>query len=74
MFAGKALRCDCGYAVRASDDAAFVEAIRQHARAVHGIEFTIELALDVARGALLITSEREELELELEPTKSSERS
>jgi predicted small metal-binding protein len=74
MFAGKALRCDCGYAVRASDDAAFVEAIRQHARAAHGIEFSVELALEVARRALLTPSEREELELELEPTKSSERS
>jgi predicted small metal-binding protein len=62
MFAGKALRCDCGYEVRASDDAAFVEAIRQHARNAHGIEFSVELALDVATRAWLEPSERQELE------------
>jgi predicted small metal-binding protein len=62
MFAGKALRCDCGYEVRASDDAAFVDAIRQHAWEAHGIEFSVELALDVARGAPVAPSGREELE------------
>lgn len=28
MFSGKTLRCDCGYEVRAHDDAGFVETIR----------------------------------------------
>jgi predicted small metal-binding protein len=51
MFAGKALYCDCGYEVRAEDDDAFVDAIRQHAREEHGIDFSVELALDVARRA-----------------------
>jgi predicted small metal-binding protein len=51
MFAGKALFCDCGYEVRADDDDAFVESIRRHAFEAHGIEFPLELALDVARRA-----------------------
>ena len=51
MFAGKALYCDCGYEVRADDDDAFVDAIRRHALEAHGIEFPLELALDVARRA-----------------------
>jgi len=51
MFAGKALFCDCGYEVRANDDDTLVEAIRKHAREAHGIDFSVELALDVARRA-----------------------
>jgi predicted small metal-binding protein len=62
MFAGKALRCDCGYQVRADDDDAFVEAIRRHAWQAHGIEFSVELALEVARRARQAPSERDELE------------
>ena len=59
MFAGKALSCDCGYEVRANDDDALVEAIRRHALEAHGIDFPVELALDVARRAeLLPSSER----------------
>ena len=59
MFADKALRCDCGYEVRADDDGAFVEAIRKHAWEAHGIEFSLELALDVAqRSELVPSSER----------------
>ena len=58
MFAGKTLRCDCGYVVRAFDDVAFVDAIRRHACEAHGIEFSVELALDVARSARLTTSGR----------------
>jgi predicted small metal-binding protein len=51
MFAGKALYCDCGYEVRAEDDDAFVDAIRRHAWEAHGIDFSVELALGVARHA-----------------------
>jgi predicted small metal-binding protein len=54
MFAGKALFCDCGYEVRADDDEALVEAIRRHAREAHGIDFSVELARDVARRAELV--------------------
>ena len=49
MFADKALRCDCGYEVRASDEAACADAIRQHAWEAHGIDLSVELALDVVR-------------------------
>ena len=62
MFAGKALRCDCGYEVRASDEDALAEAIRQHAREAHGMDLSLELALDLARYAPPAPSERERLE------------
>jgi predicted small metal-binding protein len=62
MFSGKALRCDCGYEVPALDEDGFVQAIRQHAREAHGIDFSVELALDLARNAPLAPSEREGLE------------
>jgi predicted small metal-binding protein len=51
MFAGKALRCECGYEVRASDEDAFVEEIRRHASETHGITFSIELARKLTRDA-----------------------
>jgi predicted small metal-binding protein len=63
MFAGKALRCDCGYQVRADDDDAFVAAIRGHAWEAHGIEFSVELALEVAQRARQAPSEHDQLEL-----------
>jgi predicted small metal-binding protein len=56
MFAGKALFCDCGYEVRAEDDDAFVAAIRRHAWEAHGIDFSVEFALDVALRAELVPS------------------
>jgi predicted small metal-binding protein len=46
----KTLRCDCGYEVRAPDEDALVVAIRRHASEAHGIDFSVELALQVARG------------------------
>jgi len=51
MFAGKAIRCDCGYEVRADDEDDFVEAIRRHASEAHGIAFSVELARKLARDA-----------------------
>jgi hypothetical protein len=51
MFAGKAIRCECGYEVRASDEDTLVEGIRRHASEAHGIAFTVELARKLARGA-----------------------
>jgi predicted small metal-binding protein len=62
MFAGKALRCDCGYEVRASTEDDLVDAIRRHARDAHAIDFSVELALALARNAPLAPSEREGLE------------
>ena len=53
MFCDKALRCDCGYEVPACDEDTVVEEIRRHAWEAHGIEFTVELALDVVRKARL---------------------
>jgi predicted small metal-binding protein len=53
MFRDKALRCDCGYEVRACDEDAVVEEVRRHAWDAHGIEFTVELALEVVRKARL---------------------
>jgi predicted small metal-binding protein len=51
MFAGKAIRCDCGYEVRASDEDALVEEIQRHASEAHGIAFSVELARRLARDA-----------------------
>ena len=51
MFADKALRCECGYEVQASDEAACVRQVRQHASAAHGIDLSDELALDLVRRA-----------------------
>jgi len=50
MFAGKAIRCDCGYEVHAEDEDGLVEAIRRHASESHGIDFSVELARELARG------------------------
>jgi predicted small metal-binding protein len=47
MSADKALRCDCGYEVQASDEAGLVEEIRVHAQEAHGIVFSVEDALVV---------------------------
>jgi predicted small metal-binding protein len=58
MFAGKSLRCDCGYEVRAQDDNALVDAVREHASEAHGIEFSVEEALGVLLRSELETSER----------------
>ena len=50
MFAGKAIRCECGYEVRASDEDDVVQEIRRHASEAHGITFSLELARKLARG------------------------
>jgi predicted small metal-binding protein len=49
MFADQALRCECGYEVRASDEAARVDEVRRHASETHGIDLSADVALDVAR-------------------------
>jgi predicted small metal-binding protein len=58
MFAGKAIRCDCGYEVRANDEDGLVDAVRRHALEAHGIDFSVELAREVARGELEPAGER----------------
>jgi predicted small metal-binding protein len=57
MFADKALRCECGYEVRASDEDTFVEEIRRHASEAHGITFSVELARELAQGATQLPSD-----------------
>jgi predicted small metal-binding protein len=52
MFAGKALRCDCGYELRARAEQERVAEIQRHALEAHGIAFSDEDAL-----ALLLRSE-----------------
>lgn len=54
MFADKALRCDCGYEVQASDDAARVDEVRRHAAKAHGIELPVDIALELVRRARLV--------------------
>lgn len=49
MFADKALRCECGYEVQASDEAARVDEVRRHASETHGIDLSADVALDVVR-------------------------
>ena len=56
MFAGKAVRCECGYEVRASDEAECVDTVRRHAFEAHGIDMSVELALRVIRRAELAPS------------------
>lgn len=59
MFAGKAIRCDCGHEARAHDEDGLVEAIRRHAREEHGIDFPVELAHELARTATQVSGGRE---------------
>jgi predicted small metal-binding protein len=59
MFAGKALRCDCGHVVRARDEDGLAEAIRRHAWEKHRIDFSDELAHELARSAAPVPGGRE---------------
>ena len=56
MFADKALRCECGYEVRASDEAARVDEVRRHASETHGIDLSADVALDVVRRVRIVPS------------------
>ena len=47
MFADKALRCDCGYRLRARTEERQVAEVRRHAWKAHGISFSAEEALAV---------------------------
>ena len=48
-FADQALRCECGYEVQASDEAARMDEVRRHASEAHGIDLSADVALDVVR-------------------------
>jgi len=47
MFAGKDLRCDCGYRLREQTEELQVAEVRRHASEAHGISFSVEEALAV---------------------------
>ncbi len=55
MFADKALRCDCGYEVQASDETARVHEVRRHASEAHGIDLPEDVALDLVQRARLVS-------------------
>ena len=55
MFADKALRCDCGYEVQASDEEARVQEVRRHASEAHGIDLPVDVALDLVQRARLVS-------------------
>jgi hypothetical protein len=47
MFAGKDLRCDCGYLLREQTEELQVTEVRRHALEAHGLSFSVEDALAV---------------------------
>jgi predicted small metal-binding protein len=61
MFAGKDLRCDCGYRLREQTEELQVTEIRRHAFEAHGISFSVGEALAVL------------MRLELEAVEETER-
>jgi predicted small metal-binding protein len=42
------LRCDCGYEVRAHDEAELIARVQQHALEAHGLAFTPDEVVEVA--------------------------
>jgi predicted small metal-binding protein len=49
----KVLRCDCGFEVRAGDEAEFVAQVQRHALTAHGMRFSGEDVLRLASRAEL---------------------
>ena len=55
------LRCDCGFEVRADDDAAFVAGVQRHAFEAHGMRLTPDhvrpaydgLQVDITTGEII---------------------
>lgn len=45
----KEIHCQCGYVIRASDDASLVSRAQEHAKQAHDMELTEEQALAMAR-------------------------
>jgi predicted small metal-binding protein len=60
MFADKAIRCECGYEVQASDEAARVDEVRRHASEAHGIDLSADVALEVVRRVTARAEQRTE--------------
>jgi predicted small metal-binding protein len=44
----KVLRCDCGFEVRARDEAGLVAQVQQHALSAHAMQFSSEEVLQLA--------------------------
>ena len=44
----KVLRCDCGFEVRAREDNTLVQRVREHALSAHGMQLSVEQALELA--------------------------
>jgi len=44
----KLLRCDCGFEVRAEDDAELVAGVQRHAFDVHGMDLTRDEVMQLA--------------------------
>jgi predicted small metal-binding protein len=61
MFAGKALRCDCGYELKARGEEEQVAEVRRHALKAHGVAFSAEEALVVLLRSELESSEESSL-------------
>jgi predicted small metal-binding protein len=60
MFADKALRCDCGYEVQASDEATCVHEVQEHASEAHGIDLPDDVALNLVQRARLVSHGEQE--------------
>jgi predicted small metal-binding protein len=54
------LRCDCGFEVRADDQADFVAEVQRHALEAHGMRFSPEEVLQLAFRAELGNEGRED--------------
>ena len=54
------LRCDCGFEVRADDEADFVAEVQRHALEAHGMRFSPEEVLQLAFRAELGNEGRED--------------
>lgn len=45
----KEIQCQCGFVIRAGDEASLVSQAQQHAKQAHDMELTAEQALAMAR-------------------------
>jgi predicted small metal-binding protein len=70
MFADQALHCECGYEVRASDEAARVDEVRRHASETHGVDLSADAALDSSAALRLVPSNEQRSEVRAEPVES----
>jgi predicted small metal-binding protein len=72
MFADKAIRCDCGYRLRARTEDGQVTEVRRHAWEAHRISFSTEEALAVLLRLELEPDETESTDLAEDTTRGKE--